>query len=893
MTHTCPLFLRTPVLPLLAVVMSCFPAVATAQESPGVAAAQESRGDSAVMDEPKRMEAVRVTEPLKIDGRLDDAAWGGASFRSDFQQKGKDRGFEPWAGTDVAILYDDEALYIGARLGLDDRGGNGGPLGKRDDAGNADRILVSFDTFRDRRTAYTFGVTMSGVRIDYISARDNEGWIDDAYDPVWEARVDADSTGWTAEMRIPFSQLRFSKGEEQAWGVNVRRWHPATYLNSYWIVVPHYETGWVSRFGEVHGLEGIEGGAGIEVTPYALGRASYTQSPFEVGSPDETQTRVGGDLKFGLGSNLTLDATVHPDFGQVEADPARVNLSAFETFFPERRPFFSEGTELFRTRGPNYFYSRRIGSVPAGALSRDLFERVENASFLGGAKVTGRTPNGLSMGGLVAVTDQASVAVPSEVEGVSTAVLAAPRTLYSVGRFQQEIGPAGSNVGIVTTAVERFQGGDAALSGALARRAFAGGGDWALRFGDRSYEFGGHLGGSYVMGEASAIHRLQTSSTHYFQRPDADHVEVDPDATELAGWAGGIGLSKIGGAHWFWSAAAEASSPGFEIRDLGSQTRSDRIDASGSVTYRTRDGRGRLRDRSFGVSAAGGWNFAQVRRYTALGANTSLTWGNLWATSLSVGASLPALSDDLTRGGPLMETGLSGWARFDLSSSKAANTSWSVGVASFFDEFGGWSGSLNGGVRAQTRSWLELEFQAGVTRGDDSRQFVGAVEGGGVDTYGQRYVFSELERREIFAQLRAKIAFAPDAVLTLYAEPFLSSGRFHDFGELSAVRASSLRNYGTDVGSLWQLDDGSWIVVDGPQQFRIENYDFWVRSFRSNSVFQWEWRQGSTLFLIWQRNLSSFADRVGDTGPTAFLESLSDTGDNIFVAKVSVLLNFR
>jgi hypothetical protein len=299
---------------------------------------------------------------VKLDGRLDDAAWKSATFHADFEQKGNDRSYPPRVKTEVAILRDDEALYIGARMQSEAGGASRSLLGQRDDVGNSERFLVSLDTHRDRTTAYTFGVTVGGVRVDYMQARDLEGWKDDSFDPVWEARVDAGTETWTAELRIPFSQLRFAKSGDQIWGLNVRRWNPTTYLDVYWVVIPYDVSGWASRFGELHGLGTLASQSRTEIRPYVLGRATKVDTYFGGDGRYQTQSRVGGDLKTGIGSNLTLDATLNPDFGQVEADPARVNLSQFETYFPEQRPFFLEGREIFQARGPTWFYSRRSGA---------------------------------------------------------------------------------------------------------------------------------------------------------------------------------------------------------------------------------------------------------------------------------------------------------------------------------------------------------------------------------------------------------------------------------------------------------------------------------------------------------------------------------------------------
>lgn len=849
---------------------------------PADGTAQEKAPSAPSSPETKRFEAVRRQGALSLDGRLDDPAWEQASFRSDFLQKGKDRGFEPRAETSVAMVYDDEALYVAARMERD--GQAAGALGQRDDAGNVDRILVSLDTFRDLRSAFTFGVTVSGVRIDYVSSRDNESWIDHSFDPLWEARVAMEEDGWTAEMRIPFSQLRFSGGASQVWGVNIRRWNPATYLNVYWVVVPYYESGWTSRFGELHGLETIKGGAGLELTPYALVQA--TTASASVADVRSGNARYGGDVKLGLGSSLTLDATVRPDFGQVEADPARVNLSAFETFFPERRPFFTEGTELFRVRGPNYFYSRRIGSTPVGATPRESFERVESAAFLGGAKLTGRLPSGTSIGALAALTDQERAPLAQS----GDPAIVAPRTVFAVARAQQEVGSAGSNIGLLVTGVERFFASGSPLLGAIPGRAAAGGLDWTFRFGGGNYEVAGFAGQSWVSGSPEALHGVQTSSAHYFQRPDASHVGVNPWATELFGWAAGTSLEKRGGTHWLWSVGGEAFSPGFEIRDAGSQRRADRLETQASLTWRARDGAGLVRDRTFGAWTATGWNFGGVRRHTAVAASGALTWQNLWTTTLEGGLRLPALSDDLTRGGPLMGTPRAGWVDAGLYSSPAAQASWSLLISSLFDEFGSTGISLDGGVRLQATDRLELDLRAGVSEAEDARQFVAAIEGGSPETYGTRWIFARLNRREVYLRLRAKMAFAPDAVLTLYAEPFLASGSFRDFGELTAAGASTLRNYGSGGTRIEWSPYGYWTVNDGTAEFYIGNYDYWLRSFRSNSVFRWEWRRGSTLFLIWQRSLWSWDDEFRTIGPPELLDSLNDPGENVFLAKISVLL---
>jgi hypothetical protein len=839
----------------------------------------------------KQMAVARVTGAIELDGRLDDAAWAGATFRSDFEQKGNDRSYPPRIRTEVAFLRDDQALYVAARMQNEPDGASRALLGRRDDVGSAERFLVSLDTHRDLATAYTFGVTVGGVRVDHMHARDLEGWRDDSFDPLWDARVATEADSWTAELRIPFSQLRFAPGDEQVWGLNVRRWNPTTYLDVYWVVIPYETSGWASRFGELRGLGDISGGAHAEITPYVVGRAVMLDQELGGDGSPQTQARVGGDLKAGVGSNLTLDATVNPDFGQVEADPAKVNLTQFETYFPEQRPFFLEGREIFRARGPNWFYSRRVGGIaaPAGNVAR--FERVEQATILGGAKLTGRLASGSSVGGLLALTQ--AERSPADPSGATREVAAG--TAYAVGRLQQEVAGAGSSIGLTATAVGRSFDDDGLLASRLPSQAMAGGADWTLRFGGSAFELSGFLGGSYVSGSPEAMSFLQRTTGHFFQRPDAEHVEWDPLRTTMAGWTGGATLSKIGGEPWLWSLDVVAASPGFEIRDAGSQLRSDVVEARTSLSRVWRRDHGTLRDRRLGVALASGWNFAGDRRLLSPSVYFAGTWANLWTSSMQLGVTGSELSDDLARGGPLMRAPAAAWLDLQLNSATSSRAWWSVGANLFKDDAGGWSSSANAGMTVTAGKRLELGVLGGGSAGEDSRQFLVQHQGGPERTYGWRYVFSHLDRKELFTQLRAKLAFAPDAVLTLYAEPFISSGGNHDFGELVEARGGSVRVYGSPgSGSvIAPLPDGAHQVVDGRSVFRIENYDYWFRSFRGMAVLRWEMRPGSTVFLIWQKSRWSYASGADATGIPELFDSLRDPGQDIALAKVSFLLGRR
>ena len=345
---------------------------------------------------------------IRLDGRLDEQVWRTGPPLTEFVQKEPDEGAPPTERMEVRFVYDDGALFVGARMySRTGAAGIQAPLGRRDEVEQAESVLIALDTYLDRRTAYCFGVTASGVRLDHYHSTDSESNTDAGFDPVWQARTQIDEEGWTAELWIPFSQLRFNESPEQIWGLNIHRRTPTRNEDDYWVAIPRTERAWASRFGELIGIDGIKPPRRVELLPYFISGSTVTgqpdtQNPFDDGL--NLTRSVGLDAKVGIGPSLTLDATINPDFGQVEADPAVVNLSNFETFFSERRPFFTTGSQLFAGGANNYFYSRRIGAVPIGIPSDDYVDHPRTATILGAAKLTGRLASGMSVGIIWALT---------------------------------------------------------------------------------------------------------------------------------------------------------------------------------------------------------------------------------------------------------------------------------------------------------------------------------------------------------------------------------------------------------------------------------------------------------------------------------------------------------
>ncbi|HEY7530907.1 MAG TPA: DUF5916 domain-containing protein [Gemmatimonadota bacterium] len=866
-------------------------------------AAGTSRGDSPA---PKRVPAARIpAQAPHVDGRLDDAAWAAAAFEAGFVQKEPDHGAAPVERTEVAFLYDDHALYVAARMESRDPDAVGDVVTARDDHGNAERIVVTLDTFHDRRTAYAFGVTASGVRLDWFHPDDDETRTDLTFNPVWVARTARDPRGWTAEMRIPFSQLRFRRADPQVWGVNVHRIVPARNESDYWVAVPRDQSGWASRFGELVGIEGVPATRRLEVTPYVSSDTRTRsdalvdpENPLDDGS--RTGFRSGVDVKMGLGPNLTLDATLNPDFGQVEADPAQVNLTASEIFFDERRPFFTEGSrplgahlysEFTTSDPPPLFYTRRIGAPPHGTADADFVHVPQVSTILGAAKLSGRLDSGLSIGALAALTDAEHAEIFDVALGREELVRVEPRTGFGVLRVEQELGRSGSTAALTLTGVRRALGEGDPLAALLVEQAIAGGLDWNLRFGGGNYDLKGHLLGSWLRGDSLAIARVQRSSVHYFQRPDTPQVDFDPGRTSLAGGSAMLRFRKTGGGHWRGEAGVWGDGPAFEINDLGRIGKADDIALWGNLRWREDDPAGTLRNWEVGLFGSSNLNFGGVRKFTRAALRGRTTWSNFWASLLEVGYVPPYTSDDATRGGPLM-TWAPGWdLYYELLGNQQARTRWSTTGFFFRNGLGGWSLELDGVLATQAGDRWKVSFEPRFLLGNTARQYLATLDGGRAETFGSRYVFAHTKRSEVATPVRVNYAISPDLGLELYAEPFASSGRYRRFGELGEAGGRDLRTYGEAPGtSLARGEDGSVLVTDGDAGFTLPNPDFHVVSFRSNLLLRWEWHPGSTVYLVWQQNRSAFDPEGRLVSPGSLLDSFTADGENVFALKVTYWL---
>jgi hypothetical protein len=841
------------------------------------------------------VQAVRLTGASPVlDGRLTEEVWRSAPAATGFTQREPNEGAPAIERTEVRFAYDDDALWIGARMFSSVPSDIRALVTRRDREGSSEQIIVSLDTHRDRRTAYSFSVTPAAVRIDYYHPSDFETSRNYDYNPVWEAAADVDSQGWTAEIRIPFTQLRFNPGEVQEWGVNIVRRVPARNEDSYWVLVRRNETGWSSRMAALTGIRDIRPSRRIELLPYVAADSRFmhvTDAADPFSDSYRSGVRAGGDVKMGIGPNLTLDLTINPDFGQVEADPAEVNLSAYETFFSERRPFFLEGAQLFGGRG--FYYSRRIGAPPPGRPPADYVEALENTTILGAGKLTGRLPSGLSVAALAAVTGRELASTFDTASSTFGEAVVAPRTVYAVASAQQEFGVTRSTFGGMATMVRRDLEPGSPLAGLLVNEAYSALIDGRLRWAGGMYDASAYIGGTLIRGDTMAIFRQQLSPRRYWQRPDAEGVHLDPTRRAMSGTQMGINHSRISGRHWLWDVDYWQESPGLEPNDMGSFGDVDERGAVAQIRYRETEPGKWYRNWLIGTGMESLWNYDGDRTAATTFAWGNATFHNFWRLYVDTWYGPRTMSDALTRGGPLMGRPGRRGVRFEVQNRAGARNGVGVEVEAERDDAGGWGRELEFSFSFRPGARWEMTLDPGWERWEDSRQFVTSVAGDRPETFGRRYVFAHVDRSEVAARFRLNYTFTPNLTLETYAEPFASSGRFHGFGELPASRSHDLLVYGSDGSTtITRNDNGSHTVTVGGETFTFGSRDFNVRSFRSNAVMRWEWRPGSTLYLVWQQDRSaSRALRL--VRPGDLFDALGAPGDNFLALKVSYWIPLR
>jgi hypothetical protein len=850
--------------------------------------------------QPQVVVAQRLSEKVVLDGRLDERAWQRQPI-SGFTQNDPEDGQPVTEKTEVWVAYDDEAVYVAARMYDSEPAKIISLLARRDDFVEADYFIFYVDPYNDKRSGFKFAINPSGSLADWSMY--NDEWEDISWDGNWQGRAHRDDRGWSAEMKIPFDQLRFKKqaGGEYTWGVNFRRHIKRKNEIATFSWKSKIESGFVSRFARLEGIKDIEPKKLVEFAPYGASKANFLRpeegNPFRSG--EEFTANGGLDLKVGLSNSMTLDLSLNPDFGQVEVDPAVINLSAAESYYSEKRPLFLEGAPIFRFgeggasdrigadwSDPQFFYSRRIGRSPQGSVGDGYADIPEWSTIIGAAKFSGKI-GGWSLGLLSALTEREYARVDED--GLRSRREVEPFTNYSVLRAQKEYREGRQGLGFIATSVLRDFNSDT-LAATLPGKAFSVGVDgWTFLDKKRVWVATGWLGLTSVQGTQESIAGLQQAYPHYFQRPDADHVHFDLEATALNGWAGRFTLNKQKG-NFLFNAAFGFISPGFDSRDMGFQWDGDVVNGHVMVGYRSYKKWWAIKNWDVLLFTQRNYNFGgDLIGEQRLIAITNVTFTNFWEFYFQMSHNPDRWNQTQTRGGPLMKQQNYDWFDWSVSSDGRRPLVLSFGG---FHVLSGWGRTTQQGfvtLRWKPRANLSLSFSPSYERLCDSSQWVTRIDDPLMtSTFGARYVFADLDQKTLACSIRLNWIFSPSLSLQAYIQPFIAVGAYRGFKEFARPRTYDFNVYGSGSSSI-SCAGGEYTVNpgDGGSQFTMADPDFNYKSLRGTVVLRWEYRLGSTLYLVWTQTRADF-ENPGDLALGRDLGAmLRAPGDNIVMLKAT------
>ena len=849
--------------------------------------------------EKKQYFATRITTPPIINGVLDEEVWQTGKWADGFTQNQPYSGKPETQKTEFKILFDDNNLYVAIKAFDTAPDSIVNRLTRRDEA-DGDLVGIILDSFHDLRTGFLFGVSSAGVKYDQMFTGDGQNQ-DASWDPNWWVKTSLNKEGWVAEMKIPFSQVRFDKTSGEVWGIDVARILYRKNEQSFWQHIPREAPGLVHLFGELKGLDKIKPRKIFDVTPYSVAKTesfkSVPENPFQ--STGKLSKLNGGiDAKIGVTNNMTMDLTINPDFGQVEADPSVVNLSAYETFFSEKRPFFIEGNNITNfglgigdggVGNDNLFYSRRIGRQPQGypdmkdGWYADIPTRT---NILGAAKLTGKTKDGLSIGIVEAMTDQ-EMAVIDTIGGRKKATVE-PLTNYFVGRIQKDIKNGNTIIGGIFTSTNREL--DADVRDILHKSAYTGGVDFTQYFKNKSWMFNMNTALSLVEGSKKAILNTQESSTHYFQRPDKNYAILDTNRTSLGGAGGRVQIMKLNG-HWNFMGAALWKTPGFETNDLGYMRVTDQILYVLWAGYNQFNPKGFYK--SFNINS----DFFSINNFGGnwIGGgyewNANINFKNFW--NLWTGGSLntESLSTDMLRGGPMMKLPGSVNPRIGISTDSRKKLVFSVS-ANGSKGFRNSSDNFYAGVDISYKptNYLVLTISPAYNKSYSDLQYVTQTGFNDKD----RYIFASINQKTISTSFRLNLNLSPNLTFQYWGQPFVATGKYYNHKFITLPMADTYRErFWTYTPGQISFDGDHYNVdenIDGKTDYTIGKSDFNVKQFLSNFVVRWEYNPGSTVFLVWCQTRSYFTD----SGQMDFFNNIGDLFDkgintphNVFLIKFS------
>lgn len=839
-------------------------------------------------------------EAPTIDGLISEDIWNIVEWSGDFTQKEPFENQKPSQQTAFKIIYDDNNLYVAIRAFDTEPEKIERRLSRRGND-DGDWVAIAFSSYNDKRTGFSFGVNAAGVKADGIVTNDVD-W-DDTWQPVYEVKTTIDGNGWIAEMKIPLNQLRFSSTAKKVWGLEVMRTLFRKQEFSVWQMVPQEASGWVSLWGELHGIENIKPKKEIALTPYIMG--GLEKSVKEEGNPFETGTKwinnAGLDGKIAVTNNLTLNFTINPDFGQVEADPSEVNLSAFESYFREQRPFFTEGSNIYNfplvagsiSSSEKLFYSRRIGRRPQYSPELNDNEYIKSPDYtriLGAFKLSGKTESGWSIGIMESLTNNEFADIDSS--GIKRKQLVEPMTNYFNTRLQKDFNDGKTMVGGMITATNRFIN-DTSLN-FLPKSAYSGGLDLNHYWSDRAYNLQANVSGSFIQGDSLSILERQLAPQRYFQRPDANYRNVDSNLRQLSGLGSSVKFAKIGRGHWRYGLRTALISPGMSVGDQGFMHRADYIEESSWLNYILWEPFSVFRNMNLNISQWSGWDFNGRYIYSSAEFSANCQLQNYWYINVNYNYQFFDVDRHQLRGGPALYA--PSVFRMTYSFSTDARKKF-VFNAFYYHAYGKdkWREAEDFGFEITYRPLPGLELSIDPVYVFDREGYIY------IDTKtfenDNVYVVSNLKRKTLQFNFRINYSITPDLSIQYWGQPFFFSGDYHSFKKVTDAGNKDFQSQFhiyTDNEISYDSEDNIYNVdetKDGITDYSFENPDFSFYEFRSNFVVRWEYVPGSTAYLVWSQG------RNGDTENGSFyisdrIRNLADAkANNVFLIKLSYRLS--
>ena len=833
---------------------------------------------------------IDVAAAPSIDGNLADSIWESAEWATNFIEVNPDENTDPSEQTKFKILYDQKHLYIALKA-LDSEPETITNRLSRRDGFVGDRINVLIDSYHDLRTGFLFTVTAAGVRGDEFIT-DNGNNIDASWNPIWSAKALIDNEGWTAEMKIPLSQLRFSNDPNQVWGLNVVRNYFKNNELSAWNRIPIGAAGWVSEAGKLKGLKNIKPQKQIEIQPFVVTKLDRYEA--EAGNPyadgNDFNLNTGLDAKIGITNDLTLDVTINPDFGQVEADPAAINLDGFEIFNRDQRPFFVENKNIFDYRFAdnrnNLFFSRRIGRSPQVNLETTdeaFVNQPQNTTILGAAKFSGKTKNGWSIGVLESMTSKEFTEISTN--GNTSESLAEPFTNYLVGRVQKDFNKKNTFFGGMFTATNRFITPEVSE---LRKSAYSGGIDFTHQWKNRAYFMEANIVMSHVQGSKEAIKLTQENLTHLFNRVDATHLEVDPNRTSLTGTGGRFGIGKVGGQHWNYNAGFKWVSPELELNDIGFLRSADEMIQYANLRYRSIKPTGVFRDFNVRFNQFSAFDFEGNYNRIQYQINGSASFLNNWEIDFGLAHKPRIFSNSILRGGPRWRFSKENFQFFFVGSDRRKNFNGTIGLIHSQAKENNFSLlKFESELNYQPTNAFNISLSPEYSISKNQTQYVTQSD----YNSDSRYVLGTIDNHTLTASVRLDYTINPNLSIQYYGQPFISRGRYKDFKYVTNPVAERLTErfqlYDSNQinlsGNDFQVDENR----DGTMDYSFSNPDFSYVQFNSNLVLRWEYIPGSELFLVWSQGVKSSvssSDGLFEGFETGILD---ERPQNIFLLKAT------